>query len=97
MGKAGLMKREEAMGVVLDALEAVPPPTDYDSESSKLSKTPQTKARTKTPIVATTGFPGRELYELREKFRGEKTQDFLCVGSMGHASSIALGVLMGME
>ena len=51
----------------------------------------------KTPIVSTTGFPSRELYELREKFRGEKTQDFLCVGSMGHASSIGLGVLMGME
>ena len=42
-------------------------------------------------LVATTGKTGRELYELREK-RGEAQRDFLTVGGMGHASSIALGV-----
>ena len=43
------------------------------------------------PIVSTTGKASRELYELREK-RGEgHGHDFLTVGSMGHASSIALG------
>jgi len=43
------------------------------------------------PIVSTTGKASRELYELREK-RGEgHGRDFLTVGSMGHASSIALG------
>lgn len=41
-------------------------------------------------VVATTGKAGRELYELREK-RGEPHRDFLTVGGMGHASSIAFG------
>ena len=41
---------------------------------------------------ATTGRATRELYYLRER-RGEpKTNDFLNVGSMGHASSVALGI-----
>ena len=45
--------------------------------------------------VGTTGFTSRELYELRAK-RGEgHERDFLCVGSMGHASNIALGIAMG--
>lgn len=45
-------------------------------------------------IVSTTGKLSRELFELREA-RGEgHEKDFLTVGSMGHASSIALGVAM---
>lgn len=44
------------------------------------------------PIVSTTGKASRELFELREA-RGESHEkDFLTVGSMGHASSIALGI-----
>lgn len=44
------------------------------------------------PIVSTTGKPSRELFEARER-RGEgHASDFLTVGSMGHASSIALGI-----
>lgn len=43
-------------------------------------------------IVSTTGKLSRELFEIRER-RGEgHEKDFLTVGSMGHASSIALGV-----
>ncbi len=43
-------------------------------------------------VVATTGKTGRELFELREA-RGEgHEKDFLTVGSMGHSSSIALGI-----
>ncbi len=45
-------------------------------------------------IIATTGMPSRELYEHREQ-RGERHDtDFLCVGSMGHASQIALGIAL---
>lgn len=45
-------------------------------------------------IVSTTGFTSREVYELREA-RGEgHDSDFLCVGSMGHASAIAHGVAL---
>lgn len=43
-------------------------------------------------FVATTGKTGRELFDLREA-RGEgHDHDFLTVGSMGHASAIALGL-----
>ena len=44
-------------------------------------------------LVSTTGKTSRELFELRQE-RGEQQRDFLTVGSMGHASSIALGVAM---
>ncbi|MSR70976.1 phosphonopyruvate decarboxylase [Candidatus Kaiserbacteria bacterium] len=45
-----------------------------------------------TIVVSTTGKISRELYESRKK-RGEGTEkDFLTVGSMGHASQIALGI-----
>ncbi len=44
------------------------------------------------PIVSTTGKASRELFEIREA-RGEgHERDFLTVGSMGHASSIAFGI-----
>ena len=46
------------------------------------------------PIVSTTGKASRELFEIREA-RGEgHEKDFLTVGSMGHASSIALGIAL---
>lgn len=46
------------------------------------------------PIVSTTGKASRELFEIREKNgRGHK-YDFLTVGSMGHSSSIALGIAL---
>ena len=44
------------------------------------------------PIVSTTGKASRELFELREKFKQGHQHDFLTVGSMGHSSSIALGI-----
>lgn len=45
-------------------------------------------------IVATTGKAGRELYEVRERKGQTHKYDFLTVGSMGHCSSIALGIAM---
>ena len=45
-------------------------------------------------IVATTGKAGRELYEVRERKGLSHQYDFLTVGSMGHCSSIALGIAM---
>lgn len=48
----------------------------------------------KSPIVSTTGKISREVYEIRDA-RGEgHGLDFLTVGSMGHASSIALGIAL---
>ena len=43
-------------------------------------------------IVGTTGFTSREVYEYRELNDQFHQSDFLCVGCMGHASGIALGV-----
>ena len=42
-------------------------------------------------LISTTGKSSRELYEIRGK-KSDVQKDFLTVGSMGHASSIALGV-----
>ena len=48
-------------------------------------------------VVSTTGKLSRELFEIRER-RGEgHEKDFLTVGSMGHASSIALGIALAKK
>ena len=43
-------------------------------------------------VVSTTGKTSREIFELREKSNMSHKQDFLTVGSMGHCSSISLGL-----
>ena len=43
-------------------------------------------------IVSTTGMISRELFEYRTAMNQGHHQDFLTVGSMGHASQIALGI-----
>ena len=43
-------------------------------------------------LVTTTGFTSREVYELREARGQDHRREFLTVGSMGHASVIALGI-----
>ena len=48
----------------------------------------------KAAFVSTTGMASRELYELREKHGMKHEKDFLTVGSMGHASQIALAIAM---
>lgn len=47
---------------------------------------------TTSRIIATTGMLGRELWELRNSRGSSLENDFLAVGGMGHASSIAHGV-----
>ncbi len=44
------------------------------------------------PIISTTGKASRELFEIREAKKQSHKYDFLTVGSMGHASSIALSL-----
>lgn len=46
----------------------------------------------KDPIICTTGKASRELFEIRTQKGQSHKYDFLSVGSMGHCSSIALGV-----
>lgn len=45
-------------------------------------------------VVSTTGKLSRELFELRETLGQCHGNDFLTVGSMGHSSSIALGIAL---
>ncbi len=46
------------------------------------------------PVVSTTGKASRELFETRVANGQSHKYDFLTVGSMGHSSSIALGVAL---
>ena len=48
----------------------------------------------KDVIVSTTGMISRELFEYRTAMNHGHERDFLTVGSMGHASQIALGIAM---
>lgn len=45
-------------------------------------------------IVSTTGKTSREVFEVREQRQESHEKDFLTVGSMGHSSSIALGLAL---
>ncbi len=45
-------------------------------------------------VVATTGHISRELYEYRTRSGSSHSADFLTVGGMGHASSIAMGIAL---
>lgn len=47
-----------------------------------------------TVIVSTTGMISRELFEYRANSNQTHEKDFLTVGSMGHASQIALGIAL---
>jgi len=49
------------------------------------------------PIVSTTGKASRELFEIRTANGQDHKYDFLTVGSMGHSSSIALGVALNKK
>ena len=53
-----------------------------------------TRASAGDPVVSTTGKASRELFEIREAQAQGHGLDFLTVGSMGHTSSIALGVAL---
>lgn len=45
-------------------------------------------------VISTTGKASREVFEIREEKKQGHGYDFLTVGSMGHSSSIALGVAL---
>ena len=51
----------------------------------------------KDMIVSTTGMISRELFEYRTTMNQGHERDFLTVGSMGHASQIALGIALEKE
>ena len=52
------------------------------------------KVADEDPIICTTGKASRELFETRVAIGQSHKYDFLTVGSMGHSSSIALGIAL---
>jgi len=73
---------------------------ELKSPTPNLSDTPREEAIEKilreygkeAVFVSTTGMISREVYETRIRLGQDHSRDFLTVGSMGHASMIALGV-----
>ncbi len=71
------------------------PKTEYKNEHEMLREEiiqHIVTASGEDPIVSTTGKASRELFETRVANGQSHQYDFLTVGSMGHSSSIALGV-----
>ena len=71
------------------------PKVEYKNENSMVREEiiqHIVKASGEDPIISTTGKASRELFETRVANGQSHKYDFLTVGSMGHSSSIALGV-----
>jgi phosphonopyruvate decarboxylase len=67
---------------------------EHDAEMTREEAIEEIAAHRNGIIVSTTGMISRELYELRDKTASGHERDFLTVGSMGHASSIALSIAL---
>lgn len=68
--------------------------SNYELKREKAIETIIKNLKTTDIIVSTTGHISREVYETRERLGQNHKQDFLTVGSMGHSSSIALGIAL---
>ena len=68
--------------------------TGYDLNREEAMKTIIPLLDENAIIVSTTGKTSRELFELREHLKQGHKKDFLTVGSMGHSSSMALGIAL---
>lgn len=67
---------------------------DYELSREQAMKLVVDHLRADDIIVSTTGKLSRELFEYREAKQQGHGHDFLTVGSMGHSSSIALGIAL---
>ncbi|MAG26912.1 phosphonopyruvate decarboxylase [Candidatus Pacearchaeota archaeon] len=63
--------------------------TNYELDRESALKIVVGEISDRDIVVSTTGKTSRELFELREGLGEGHGRDFLCVGNMGHASSIA--------
>lgn len=68
------------------------PPQNYTLKREEALEVMLRQMEEDSVIISTTGKTSRELFELRERLGQGHDRDFLTVGSMGHASQIALGV-----
>ena len=67
---------------------------DFEMTREEAIEIVVSKMKENSVTVSTTGMASRELFELREKHKENHNKDFLTVGSMGHASQIALGIAL---
>lgn len=67
---------------------------DLNMSREEAIRTVATALGEKDCIVSTTGMISRELFEYRVAMNQGHERDFLTVGSMGHASQIALGIAL---
>jgi phosphonopyruvate decarboxylase len=67
---------------------------DFEMTREEAIEIVVSKMKENSVAVSTTGMASRELFELREKHKENHSRDFLTVGSMGHASQIALGIAL---
>ena len=70
---------------------------DFEMTREEAIEIVVSKMKENSATVSTTGMASRELFELREKHKENHSKDFLTVGSMGHASQIALGIALSNE
>ena len=66
--------------------------SSYTNEREKVLEIILDNLDNRSIVVSTTGKTSREIFEIREMRGQSHQQDFLTVGSMGHCSSIALGL-----
>lgn len=69
-------------------------PNDYSMSREEAIQIVAAAAEQDAVIVSTTGMISRELFEYRAAQHQGHQRDFLTVGSMGHASQIALGIAL---
>jgi len=67
---------------------------DYEMSREEAIQTVAASIPDNAVIVSTTGMISRELFEYRAAMGQGHERDFLTVGSMGHASMIALGIAL---
>lgn len=67
---------------------------EYTMSREEAIQTVATNIPHEAVIVSTTGMISRELFEYRTSMGQSHERDFLTVGSMGHASMIALGIAL---
>lgn len=67
---------------------------EYPLSREEAIRTVASSLGPKDVIVSTTGMISRELFEYRAALNQGHERDFLTVGSMGHASQIALGIAL---
>jgi phosphonopyruvate decarboxylase len=74
------------------SLKSAKPENNLDMSREEAIRTVAAVLGKEDVIVSTTGMISRELFEYRTDMNQGHERDFLTVGSMGHASQIALGI-----